>query len=144
MKAVYIDTSAFLRAFFQGSDDHDASAALVADEAHVLISSELLWLEADRAAIRLMHDNPRLTDLATAVSTGLDTIDMVPLDHSVVTAARAIPEIVKSLDALHVATAEFLADAIDCVVTYDKTMATMLRTHGIVACTAGEALARAA
>jgi hypothetical protein len=56
---------------------------------------------------------------------------LVSIDGAVVAAARAIPETIKSLGAIHVATAELLADAIDHVITDDRTMASVLEARGI-------------
>jgi hypothetical protein len=54
--------------------------------------------------------------------------------------ALAIPEIVKSLDSIHIATAELVHDAIDYVLTYDRRMAAVLEAHGIPARTASDIL----
>jgi len=68
---------------------------------------------------------------------------MIDLDRQVINAARAIPEVIKSLDAIHVASAELLADAIAFVVTCDRQMAAVLNQRGLVeAVTPTEAVAR--
>ena len=142
MALTYIDTSAFLRAFLADAPEHAAAFSLVTSGSCRLISSELLWLEADRATIRLASEFPALHGLAAQVSTALNGVNMIDLDRRVLNAARAIPEVVKSLDAIHIASAEMLGDELDCVVTYDKTMTSVLSAHDMTACTAAQALAR--
>ena len=87
-----------------------------------LISSELLALEAERAAVRLAAEHPGQAGLvADTIHNGLRRVSLVALDGTILSAARAIPQVARSLDALHLATAEWLGDLIECVVTYDAT-----------------------
>jgi len=129
-----------MRAFLADSQDHDAALALLRDPSHRLVSSELLCLEADRAAIRLANEFPALRSLPTEVSVALRGVSVIALDRTVLNAARVIPDVVKSLDAIHIATAELLGDDIECVVTYDNAMAIVLRAHGVASCTAKEVM----
>jgi uncharacterized protein len=46
-------------------------------------------------------------------------------------AAQLEPAAVRSLDALHLATAIELGDALDAVITYDTRMAAAARSHGL-------------
>ena len=142
MALIYIDTSAFLRAFLADAPEHNAVHALITSGAFQLISSELLWLEADRAAIRLASEYPVVQGLADEVKTALCGVNMIDLDRRVLNAARAVPEVVKSLDAIHIASAEMLDTELDCVVTYDKTMMSVLLAHGVTARTAAQAWTR--
>ena len=142
MALTYIDTSAFLRAFLTDTPEHDAVLSLVTDGSYRLISSELLWLEADRAVIRLISEFPALRGLTAQVRIALGGVNMIDVNRRVLNAARAIPDVVKSLDAIHIASAEMLGSELDCVLTYDKTMTAVLTTHGVTACTAAQALAR--
>jgi predicted nucleic acid-binding protein len=137
---IYIDTSALIRALLDGTSDHAAAAAVLADPPRALISSELLWLEADRTAIRLANDDPAFGALPSDVAGALATIDQIALDHSIITAARAIPQVIKSLDAIHVASAESLSDALECVLTYDKTLTVVLAARGMPVATASDIL----
>ena len=133
-KPAYIDTSAFLRAFIPDNAGHAAARALLHDQIDdiSLVSSELLWLEADRAARRIAAVNPAHQDLPNWSSRTMGLLQMVDLDRQVINAARAIPEVVKSLDAIHIATAEQLVGAIEFVITTDRTMTTVLNQRGIV------------
>jgi hypothetical protein len=72
----------------------------------------------------------------------LGRVAAADLDREVIVAARAIPEVAKSGDAVDIATAVLLADSIDCVVAYDAKMAAVLRAHGVAAVTASSAMAK--
>jgi len=139
MTVIYIDTSAFMRACLPDASDHAEALALLTRRPGALVSSELLWLEADRAAIRLATEDPSLATLPRQVTAALSHIDRVSLDRAVIAAARQIPQIVKSLDAIHVASAETLGDELSCVVTYDKTLTLVLQQRGHVVYTAAQA-----
>ena len=140
--SIYIDTSAFLRAFLQNSLDYAAAKDLLTPASRTLVSSELLWLEADRNAIRLAKENPALADLPQQVTKVLAHVTMIPLTRSTINAARRIPQVIKSLDALHIAAAESLGDLLDCVVTYDGTMTAVLNQRGVKVVTASELAAQ--
>ena len=143
--SIYIDTSTFLRGFLQDSFDHAAIKELLTSAADgALTSSELLWLEADRAVVRLSHERHDFAPLAQDVKDALGHVTMIPLRRSTIHAARRIPQVIKSLDALHIAAAESLGDLLDCVVTYDGTMMAVLGQRGVKAVTASELLAQQA
>jgi predicted nucleic acid-binding protein len=141
MTLVYLDTSAFLRAFLDDADDHANVKRLLTGTPKLrFISSELLWLEARRTAIRIIHERPGLADLKTSIETALQGVTQVPCDSQALTAASRIPEIVKSLDAIHIATVEALRDSLSWVLTYDQNMTTVLRARGIEVKTAAQSL----
>ncbi|MCL1922617.1 MAG: PIN domain-containing protein [Propionibacteriaceae bacterium] len=130
---IYVETSAFLSGILVDSIDHYSMAVLLGDPDQVLVSSQLLWLEADRTAIRLAAEHPGFHYLPQEVEAALSGIHQIRLDTSLINAARKIPDVIKSLDAIHVATADMLSDMIEYVVTYDKTMTKTLRLHGLAA-----------
>ena len=134
-----------LRAFVDSETDQGIARSLLNNkrESLALVSSELLWLESDRAIKRLAKQHPTLDSLPTWTALALEPVQMIDLDRQVINAARAIPEVIKSLDAIHVASAELLADAIAFVVTCDRQMAAVLNQRGLVeAVTPTEAVAR--
>jgi predicted nucleic acid-binding protein len=139
MTRAYIDTPAFLRGFLADAQQLQVVRELLADPLQLFVSSDLLWLEAGRTGIRLVTQDPRRAGLPEDIELALEGIEWVALDRSVLAAARAIPEIVKPLDAIHIATAEMLGDAIDYVLTYDATMTRVLRAHGVTVMTAAQA-----
>jgi hypothetical protein len=107
----YVDASAVLRVVFGESGE---TVPLKAGD--VVASSQLIEVETFRAVdrARLMGE---LDDLTTAtrrkaLSDFLEMIDLVPIDQHVIERARgSFPVPVRSLDAIHVATAELLATA---------------------------------
>jgi predicted nucleic acid-binding protein len=137
---IYLDTSAFLRAFLRDAPDYQAAVTLLASPDHGHISSELLWLEADRAGHRIVAEKPELSYLPSQIDIALGLIEKVRLDTSIINAARSIPQVIKSLDAIHVATAELLGSSIDCFVTYDTRMAQVLTERGLKVSTASQFL----
>lgn len=130
-----------MRACLLNSADHHQARRLLYTS-NRLVSSELLWFEADRTAIRLAQQDAALAALPQQVSNALNRIGMIPLNHTIVNAARAIPQVIKSLDAIHVASAESLGRALTCIVTYDKTMCAVLAQRGLRATTAPTALSQ--
>lgn len=138
---IYIDTSALLRGILMGAPDHGEVADVLQDPTRVLISSQLLWLEADRTAIRLASESTALAGLPAEVTSALLRVEQVRLDRAIIDAARKIPQVVKSLDAIHIATAESLGKLVEFVMTYDKTMTAVLAARGVSVGTASQLLA---
>jgi predicted nucleic acid-binding protein len=114
---------------------HEAALAILCAADLHLVSSELLWLEASRTAIRLAHELPDRPEIPEVVNKALDHIAAIPLDSTTIATARALPEVIKSLDAIHVAAAESIREGLDCVVTCDQTMVRVLAGRGIRAVT---------
>ena len=110
---------------------HTAARELVTASEKPLVSSELLWLEADRAAIRLARENPEWVGLPQQVTNALTNVGMIPLTRAIIDDARRIPQTVKALDAIHIASAEALGDALAFVATSDKSMIHVLNERGI-------------
>jgi predicted nucleic acid-binding protein len=131
MKFIYVDTSMFMRACLRGAVDHAKAFDLVVRSALPLISSELLWLEADRAVIRIHNERTGFPGLPEQVAEALSHIEMIPLTRTILNEARRIPQTVKSLDAIHIASAEALGGVLDYVATADKTMLAVLRRRGV-------------
>ena len=131
MTVIYVDTSVFLRACLSDATDHAAAHKSVTASEKPLVSSELLWLEADRAAIRLARENPECVGLPQQVTNALTNIGMIPLTRAIIDDARRIPQTVKALDAIHIASAETLDDALAFVATRDKAMVHVLNERGV-------------
>jgi len=119
----YVDTSAFLKLVH----DERESAALHADlPAEVaFVSSTLLTVEARRAAAR--YDG-RVLERTRAL---LDTFALLPLDDPVLERAATLePLALRSLDALHLATALSIGPAHLTLYTYDDRLADAAAAHG--------------
>lgn len=115
-RVIYLDTSAFLKSVL-GEAESPALEGLVATASRV-VSSELLETEARRAAIRL--GSGRLA----AVEVRLESLALIAVTRDVLVAAgRLRPAGLRSLDAIHIATALSLGGSLSAIVTYDRRMA---------------------
>lgn len=126
MSLYYIDTSAALKLLAEEShsrafaDFYDASAGAA------WVSSALLRIEVVRAVTRAM---PAFLPEARAL---LLAFDFVPIDDEIVEAAMNEPDpMLRSLDAIHLATARVLLPDLDGIVTYDDRLALAAKDAGI-------------
>jgi predicted nucleic acid-binding protein len=63
------------------------------------------------------------TDALATVREGLRRVDLVAVDDRILDAAGTLdPRVLRTLDAIHVATAIALGDDLDAIVTYDARM----------------------
>jgi len=113
----YLDTSAFLKLVLSEPESHALRAELAA--ADTLVSSTLLLVESRRAAARY-------GPLAVArTRAALATVTMVPLDDATLEhAADLKPAELRSLDALHLATALSLGHDLERFFCYDRRLTT--------------------
>ncbi|MDR1214711.1 MAG: PIN domain-containing protein [Propionibacteriaceae bacterium] len=132
---VYVDTSALLRRVL-ATDAHALAAERYLAGRHAagdtLESSVLARIETERAlrARRL----PDGYDLAAAVDAALAGLEIVALTEEVAHTAAAIgPDVLRSLDAIHVATAQL--DQVDALVTYDRRQAAAAAANGLTVVT---------
>ena len=99
----------------------------------VLASSSLAWVEVSRAVLARVKSP---SDAGELIDDAMAGIDERPMTGEVVSVARRIePMILRSLDALHLATA-VLVDA-DVVVTYDDRLADACRRNALAVATPG-------
>jgi uncharacterized protein len=122
----YIDTSAALKLLAEESHSK-AFAAFYDDHTEASwVSSALLRIEVVRAVTRAM---PAAVPDARAL---LLAFDYVTIDDEVVDAAMNEPDrMLRSLDAIHLATARVLGTDLDGLVTYDDRLANAARDAGI-------------
>lgn len=128
---VYIDSSAALKRVFDEAGSEALESAL---DAHVgagntLVSSALAWVEVERATrTALAHEES--ADPAELAAQALSGVGEFPLGADVISLARRVgPIVLRSLDAVHLATA-ILADA-DVIATYDDRLAAAARANGL-------------
>ena len=125
MTALYFDSSAFVKIVV----DEPGSAALrtfLAAQQARHVSSALLRTEAIRA---VRHLGP---DALATVREALRRVDLVAIDDRILDAAGTLePGILRTLDAVHLATALTLGDDLESVVTYDDRMADGARLLGL-------------
>ncbi|WP_278261791.1 type II toxin-antitoxin system VapC family toxin [Nocardia sp. AG03] len=119
MRAYYLDSSVAIRIILGHSiDAAEWFDTTTADRDSRIVSSRLLRTEITRVLRR---------EGLPALDRGLitDYIDTIPVDHAVLNEAEAIISHIKTLDAIHLASA--LRSGLEdlTVVTHDKTMATV-------------------
>ena len=90
------------------------------------MSSWLLSVEAVRACARYGPE------YAQAADAGLQTVSLLPLDDAVLTRAKTLePAQLRTLDALHLATALSLGADLALVVSYDERLSDAARANGL-------------
>lgn len=124
MGALYLDTSVLGRVLLDEPDTAAIRRELGRFERH--ISSRLLSVELRRLG--------QLKDMLEYADELLSGNVLIPLDETILAAAETIaPSVLRTLDAIHLATAVRLAGAeqLDALMTYDKQLAEGAREHGI-------------
>ncbi len=128
---VYVDSSALLKRVFAEAESEALALALRAhvDEGSVLVSSALAWVEVSRA-LRAYPDALGPVEVTSFADTALSGVLEKPLSAEVVALARRLtPPVLRTLDAIHLASA-LLVDA-DVLVAYDQRLLEATKTHGI-------------
>jgi len=125
MKSYYLDTSAATKLVVE-EPGSEALSAWIKDQGPSFVASELLRVELLRACRRHSPDAMararEVIDSATLMSVTTDIcIDAAGID----------PAVVRSLDAVHIATALAIGDDLKGVVTYDQRMADGCRIYGL-------------
>jgi len=123
MRAVYLDSSAVVKLAI--AEAESAALRKYLRRRRPLVSSALARTEVLRALLPAGKD---------AVSRGREVLlalDLVRINGQVLEAAGLLlPAEVRSLDAIHLATAELLGDDLDRIVTYDARMADAAKQIG--------------
>lgn len=123
---IYIDTSALLKLV---KDDEEESAALqqyLAGSVRELVSSALLAVEARRGMLRLRPEGMSKVDLI------LNEVVQLDISAAIIESAGRLPDpLLRSLDAIHLATALLIREDVDALLTYDDRLADAARAHGL-------------
>lgn len=123
---LYLDSSALVKLVLP-EPESEALRALVAVEP-ARVTSVIAAVETRRAARRASAD-PAVHERARNV---LAAVDLRPVDEAVVDVAdRVAPASVRSLDAVHVATALTLEPELSAFVAYDERMLRAARQAGL-------------
>ncbi|HEU4393599.1 MAG TPA: type II toxin-antitoxin system VapC family toxin [Solirubrobacterales bacterium] len=113
----YFDASAFVKLFWR-EPESEALLALLGNDWSLIGSSEILAVEASRAARRVGGGAP------ARAARLLATLTLVPLSPALRSQACLLgPPELRSLDAIHLATALSVRDRVGAVFTYDKRLA---------------------
>jgi uncharacterized protein len=124
----YADTSAVIKLLVEESDSRAFAAFYDAHADAEWVSSALLRIEVTRAVARALPALlPEARDLLLAFS-------CIAIDDDIVEGAMNEPDrSLRSLDAIHLATARILAPELDAVVTYDDRLLRAAGDAGLVA-----------
>ncbi|MEH1125786.1 type II toxin-antitoxin system VapC family toxin [Micromonospora sp. CPCC 206061] len=126
MSTYYIDTSAALKLLAEESHSHALAAFYDESAGASWVSSTLLRIEVIRAVNRVM---PAALPDARAL---LLAFDYVNIDDEVVDAVMNEPDrMLRSVDAIHLATAKVLGLDLDGMATYDDRLAAAAKDAGI-------------
>jgi uncharacterized protein len=121
----YLDTSAFVK-LVSLEPETDALLNWLTAHRPDLFASELLRTEAIRAVRRF---DPNALVAAKEL---LQSVNLLAMPSSTFArAAELDPKILRSLDALHLASALDLGDDLDVLVTYDDRLAEACALHGV-------------
>lgn len=127
MNSVYLDSSAFVKTVVVEPETAALRAFLAGSEG-ILISSALLRAEALRS-VRLLGP-----DVLAAMRLALRSVNLIAVDDRVLDAAGILePSVVRTLDAIHLATAHAAGDDLKTLVTYDARMLAGARLLGLPA-----------
>lgn len=119
---IYLDTSAAVKALVQ---EAETSAIVDAFGAGAeFVASRLLAVELHAVADRRSLDHRNADDL-------LDRVALVSLDDGTMARAVHLRSGLRTLYALHLATALELSDVVTSVLTYDDELAAAARAHGL-------------
>lgn len=122
----YVDTSALLKLVLN-EPERDALLDWVEQSRASMASSALVTVEA-RRGVRGLPPRARVE-----IDRVLDQVATIPVSSEICERAADLPpDVMRSLDAIHVASALVLGDALDVVVTYDERMADAARGAGLV------------
>jgi predicted nucleic acid-binding protein len=125
-EVAYLDASAFVKLVVDEDESRALEAAL--DKWPRWASSALLEVEGVRSARRR---NPLAADAARALLGGMELIDV---DADIRRAAGALTDPgLRSLDAIHMATALSLGDRCGAFFVYDERLGSAARAHGLPA-----------
>jgi hypothetical protein len=129
----YVDSSALLKLAVLEPETAALEARLLNYEG--LVSSRLAVLECGRAARRASHR--RVLQAVREVLDAIYLLDITPaiLDRG----AAADPPTLRSLDAIHLATALSIDDATLEIITYDDRLAGAARANGLTVLQPGRA-----
>ena len=121
---VYVDASAAVKLVVSEAESASVRQFLAVQVSH--ISSRILAVELPRAVQRI---GPELLNQAWSV---LGVMEFVELDEGIAERAAVLEPVgLRSLDAIHLASALALGDDLDAFVTYDSRQADAARALGL-------------
>lgn len=131
MTSLYLDSSAFVKVIV---DEPEAPSlrTFLSEQPLRRVSSALLRVEVLRA---VRHLGP---DALTTAREALRRVDLIAVDDRILDAAGLLePRILRTLDAIHLATALAVGPDLGSIVTYDVRMVEAARMLGLATVTPG-------
>ena len=123
---IYLDTSAFVKLIWSERETPALQAFLRQRPGATLVSSALLVVETRRAVLREAPGQLARTDLM------LTRVGQLGVNRSLIEAASRLPDpSLRSLDAIHLATALSLGDHCGAFFAYDERLIAAARAHGL-------------
>ena len=123
---IYLDSSALMKLIREEEETGASRAWLIAHPELPIVTSELGRVEVLRAARRV---GSKVLTEARAI---LGDIDLVPLDRGVQDLASDIgAPLLRTLDALHLASAVLLRDELTAFVAYDERLTDAAQAAGL-------------
>jgi predicted nucleic acid-binding protein len=120
----YLDSSAYVKALLGEAGEVALLTELAEWDGYV--SSALLAVESIRACGRRDAEDAREARM------WLEGVSLLPLDDAIIDVATELePVVLRSLDALHLATALSVRDQIGIFVTYDERLGQAAAHHGL-------------
>ncbi|MBA4181666.1 MAG: VapC toxin family PIN domain ribonuclease [Anaerolinea sp.] len=124
MTVAYLDASALVKLVI--SEQESGALRDYLTHFQTLVSSKLARVEVTRAV------SARVPTRANEVTSALRHLRYVGLDDTILeTASELPPSVLRALDAIHIASALALGDALEVFVTYDRRMAEAAEALGI-------------
>jgi uncharacterized protein len=131
---IYLDSSAILKLLRRENESDALIAHLDAHAQQELVTSALATVEVARAltAVGAADMAARAVRRSDRVEVGDVVVPALAMVAPILDLARTLPPaVLRSLDAIHVATALLAGAALDHVITYDKRMAAAAQAAGL-------------
>ncbi len=126
MTTVYLDASALVKTLVRESETDALRSYLASQERRV--TSRVATIEIPRAVARKQLQEPT----ATTIESGLGALALIELTEEIAAAAaRVSPPSLRTLDAIHLASALTLGNELVAMVTYDVRLADAARSLGL-------------
>jgi uncharacterized protein len=126
-EVLYMDTSAFLKAVWDEAESVALSGFI---GNRVTVSSKLLAVEARRSTLLVAETMLPRTDLVLA------DVRLIAVTDTVLESAGRLPDpVLRTLDAIHLATALLIREDVEALVTYDTRLTAAARANGLTVAT---------
>lgn len=129
--ALYLDASALVKLVIA---EPESQALITQVDGRALISSELSLTEVPRAVRRVLSEmrSRRHRRVLEELNQTLRAADLVPVSRDLLLEAAELPDPhLRTMDAVHVASAGLVAGALEAMVTYDRRQQSAAERAGI-------------